>query len=56
VDGAFDKYSQQRREQTGPIKLIPRNNATGGGPIVQPEAPSSFSVPPAAVPSVPQSQ
>jgi Flp pilus assembly protein TadD len=56
VDGALDKYSQQRREQTGPIKLIPRNNATGGGPIVQPEAPSSFSVPPAAVPSVPQSQ
>ncbi len=56
VDGALDKYSQKRREQAGPIELILRNNAAGGESGVTPEVPSSPNVPPAAVPSAPQSQ
>ena len=53
VDGVLDKYSQDRRKQTGPIELTPRNNAPGGVSSVVPEKPSSSSdVPPAVIPSV----
>jgi tetratricopeptide (TPR) repeat protein len=52
VDGVLDKYSQDRRKQTGPIELTPRNNAPGGVSSVEPEKPSSSDVLPAVVPSV----
>jgi tetratricopeptide (TPR) repeat protein len=56
VDGELDQYSQKRHQETGPIELIPRNNAVGGDSSVAPEEPSSSVVSPAAVPYVPQSQ
>jgi|HubBroStandDraft_1064217.scaffolds.fasta_scaffold18963_3 Flp pilus assembly protein TadD len=56
VDGALDNYSQERRKQTGPSELIPRNSEGGGELRMQPEAPSSSNVPPAAMSSTPQSQ
>ncbi len=52
VDGVLDKYSQDRRKQTGPIELTPRNNAPGGVSSVAPEKPSSSDVLPAVIPSV----
>jgi tetratricopeptide (TPR) repeat protein len=52
VDGVLDKYSQDRRKQTGPIELTPRNNAPGGVSSVEPEKPSSSDVLPAVIPSV----
>jgi Flp pilus assembly protein TadD len=52
VDGELDKYSQDRRRQTGPIELTPRNNAPDGVSSVPPEKPSSSDVPPAVIPSV----
>ena len=54
VDGELDKYSRERRQQTGPIELIPRNNAAGGDSSAIPEESSSPDVSSAAVPSVPQ--
>jgi Flp pilus assembly protein TadD len=54
VDGELDKYSQERRLQTGPIELIPRNNSDGGDSSALPEVPSDSDVPPAAVPPAPQ--
>jgi len=47
VDDALERYSQQRRRETGPIELTPR----GAG---QPENQPSPKVPPAESPSVPQ--
>ena len=52
VDGVLDKYSQDRRKQTGPIELTPRNNAPGGVSSVAPEKPSSSDVLPVKIPSV----
>jgi tetratricopeptide (TPR) repeat protein len=54
VDGEFDKYSQARRRQTGPIELILRGTASTGDSGVPPERPSSSDVPQTEVPSVPQ--
>jgi Flp pilus assembly protein TadD len=56
VDGELDKYSQKRRQQTGPIELIHRNKTSGGDPSVDPKAPSPSEVLPASVPSVVQPQ
>jgi Flp pilus assembly protein TadD len=56
VDGALDKYSRERRKQTGPSELIPRNSEAGDEPRMQPAAPSSSSAPSTVVPSAPQSQ
>jgi Flp pilus assembly protein TadD len=56
VDGELDKYSQERRQLTGPIELIPRNNAPDGDSSMAPEASPSSDVSPAAVPSAPQPQ
>jgi Flp pilus assembly protein TadD len=53
MDGELDKYSQERRKQTGPIELIPRNHAADGNPIAAPEGSSSPDVPSATVPSAP---
>jgi hypothetical protein len=50
VNGELDKYSQERRRQTGPIELTPRNSAPGVDSSVSPEEPSSKNVPPALVP------
>ncbi|HEY1902286.1 MAG TPA: hypothetical protein VGG56_07655 [Terracidiphilus sp.] len=52
VDGELDKYSQERRRQTGPIELTPRGNASGGNSSAPSEKPSS----PDAPSSVPQLQ
>jgi tetratricopeptide (TPR) repeat protein len=52
VDGELDKYSQERRRQTGPIELTPRGNASGGDSSAPSEKPSSSNVPS----SVPQLQ
>jgi Flp pilus assembly protein TadD len=54
VDGELDKYSQDRRRQTGPIELTPRNQLPDGDSGVLREAPLSSDVSPAAAPSVPQ--
>jgi Flp pilus assembly protein TadD len=54
VDGELDKYSQDRRLQTGPIELIPRGAASGGDSSVPPEKPSPSDVPQAEAPSAPQ--
>jgi Flp pilus assembly protein TadD len=51
VGGELDKYSQDRRRQTGPIELTPRNNVPGGISSVMPEKPSSSGVAPAVIPS-----
>jgi tetratricopeptide (TPR) repeat protein len=56
VDGELDKYSQERRKQTGPIELIPRNNAAAGEASVQPEMPLSSDVLSGAATSAPQAQ
>lgn len=37
VDGELDKYSQQRRRESGPIELTPRNNTPEGTSEVPPE-------------------
>ena len=54
VDGELDKFSQDRRRQTGPIELTLRNNTSGGDSSVPPEKPSPSNFPPAVVPSAPQ--
>lgn len=54
VDGELDKYSQDRRRQTGPIQLIPRGNASPGDSSVPTEEPSSSDVPQLKVLSTPQ--
>jgi Flp pilus assembly protein TadD len=52
VDGELDKYSQDRRRQTGPIELIPRGTPPAGDSSVTPERPLSPDVPQAEAPSV----
>jgi len=56
VDGQLDRYSQQRRAETGPIELTPRGVTAGGDSTVSPEKPSSSEVQPGAAPTVPQPQ
>jgi Flp pilus assembly protein TadD len=56
VDSALDKYSQERRKQTGPNELIQRNGEAGAEPDIQQIAPSTSNVSPAAAASAPQSQ
>ena len=48
VDSAIERYSQQRRRETGPVELTPR----GAGQ--EPEKRPAPSTPPAPIPSVPQ--
>ena len=53
VDGELDRYSQQRRRETGPIELTPRGGTSGDNSEQQtPAVPTN--VPPAAAPSAPQ--
>jgi len=52
VDGQLDRYSQQRRAETGPIELTPRGVTAGGDSTVSPEKPSSQKYKPGAAPTV----
>jgi len=52
VDGELDKYSQDRRKQTGPSELEPRGIPPGVEPGAAPEKPSSLDVSPTAVPNM----
>ena len=54
VDGELDKYSQDRRRQTGLIELIPRGPAPAGDPSVLLEKPSSSDLPHTEALSAPQ--
>jgi Flp pilus assembly protein TadD len=56
VDSQLDRYSEQRRQETGPIELTPRGNTSEGNSSATPADPSSSNVQPAAVPPVPQLQ
>jgi Flp pilus assembly protein TadD len=54
VDIELERYSQDRRQRTGPIELTPRNVAPDSGDgVTLDDSPSSV-VPPAASPSAPQ--
>ena len=46
VDGELDKYSRDRRRESGPIELTPRINAPSGISSGTPEKPSSSDLPP----------
>ena len=48
VDDAIERYSQQRRRETGPVELTPR----GAGQVLEKQQPSN--TPPAPTPSAPQ--
>jgi tetratricopeptide (TPR) repeat protein len=50
VNGELDIYSQERRRETGPIELIPRNSAPAADSSVPPEVPSSSGARRAPVP------
>ena len=50
VDSALEKYSQQRRRETGPIELTPRGSAGAGNSTVTPGQRVTPSAPPAAHP------
>jgi Flp pilus assembly protein TadD len=54
VDGELDKYSQDRRRQTGPIQLIPRGIPSAGDSSVPTVEPSSSHVPQPGVLPTPQ--
>jgi Flp pilus assembly protein TadD len=54
VDGELDKYSQDRRRQTGPIQLIPRGIPSAGDSSVPTVEPSSSNVPQPGVLPTPQ--
>jgi Flp pilus assembly protein TadD len=56
VDRELEKYSQERRRQTGPIELTPRGNASGGESSAPQDNSLPANAPPAAAPSVPQLQ
>jgi Flp pilus assembly protein TadD len=56
VDRQLDRYSQERRRQTGPIELTPRGSASGGESNAPQDNSLPANVPPAAAPSVPQRQ
>jgi Flp pilus assembly protein TadD len=53
VDGELDQYSRSRRQQTGPIELIPRDN-TSVDPSAVPKGPPQVSPSPIAPIAVPQ--
>ena len=57
VDGALERYSQQRRRETGPIELTPRGNFGAGNPTVTPKQNPSprgpSPEPPASTPQLP---
>ncbi|MGB6689202.1 MAG: hypothetical protein WBE76_15310 [Terracidiphilus sp.] len=46
VDNELDEYSRERRRETGPVELTPRDNVPAGSPA---------GTPPASKPAVPQS-
>jgi Flp pilus assembly protein TadD len=54
VEGELDRYTLDRRRQTGPIELIPRNNAPDSSLSAPLEEPSSSDHPPSVEPSLPQ--
>jgi Flp pilus assembly protein TadD len=56
VDRELEKYSQERRGQTGPIELTPRGNPSGGDSSAPQDNSLPANAPPAAAPSVPQLQ
>jgi hypothetical protein len=56
VDSQLDKYSRQRRQQTGPIELTPRGNGTAGDSGTQPETPAVPNQSPTPTPPAPQIQ
>jgi Flp pilus assembly protein TadD len=51
VDGELDKYSQERRRQTGPIELTLPDNKPGGTSSIPPGKPAASDAPPAGVSS-----
>jgi Flp pilus assembly protein TadD len=56
VDAELDRYSQQRRRETGPIELTPRGNGGSDNTDQQPANPPTSNAPSTAAPSVPQPQ
>jgi Flp pilus assembly protein TadD len=56
VGGELERYSQERRGQSGPIELTPRGNASGGESSTPEDNSLPADVSPAAAPSVPQLQ
>jgi Flp pilus assembly protein TadD len=56
VDRELEKYSQERRRESGPIELTPRGNASGGESSTPQDNSLPANVPSAAAPSVPQPQ
>ena len=55
VGSALDIYSRERREQSAPVELTPRDNAPSGGTTAAPERQSSpGALPSSAAPKVPQ--
>jgi hypothetical protein len=54
VDNQLDKYSRQRRQETGPIELTPRGNGTAPDSSTQPETPAVPNQSPTPVPPAPQ--
>ena len=46
VGSRLDEYSQERRRQTGPVELIPRDNEPSGDSSGAPAQPTSSGVPP----------
>lgn len=51
VNGALDRYSQDRHRQTGPIGLTPRGNSPSGDSSVAPDSPDSSGALPVPSPS-----
>jgi tetratricopeptide (TPR) repeat protein len=56
VDNQLDKYSRQRRQQTGPIELTPRGNGAAGDSGAQPAPPAVPNQSPTPIPPAPQFQ
>jgi Flp pilus assembly protein TadD len=56
VDHELDKYSQKRRQQTGPIELTPRGSGAAAEPDSQPEKPAAPTELPVPAPLSPQLQ
>jgi Flp pilus assembly protein TadD len=54
VDGELGKYSQERRRETGPVELTPRDNTPNGVSSVPQSKPSSADPPPAVGAPMPQ--
>jgi Flp pilus assembly protein TadD len=56
VDSELDKYSQQRRRETGPVELTPRGNGAAGDSGTQPETPAAPNQLPTPAPPASQPQ